>query len=102
MSLRPGSFFQPDSVSTSRARNVAPQRGQLTGELSVIAPHHWQVTLFPEGGGRTEDGTAMTGGGACGADATGACTGGGACQGAGGSSARLTCDPQDPQKFAVS
>src|SRR5579872_1316602 len=95
MSLRPGSCFQPVSLTSGGALRVAPQRGQLNSARSISAAHQGQVVWRAAGAGLTSSGCAGTaaGGGTVGADGTGAAAGASGC---------FTCAPHDRQKFALS
>src|SRR5579871_74288 len=100
MSLRPGSCFQPVSLTSTGPLKIAPQRGQLSCFASTSVAHHGQVVRCPAGAGvrfsapvGATRATGGTGGGGAGAG------GGTACDGAPG---RFTRAPHPPQKFAVS
>src|SRR5579862_3306439 len=70
ISLRPGSCFQPVSLTSGGASSVAPQRGQLNSVRSIEAAHQGQVVWRAAGAGGTSRGCARTarGGGAGGSD----------------------------------
>src|SRR5579872_6117118 len=95
ISLRPGSCFQPVSLTSVGTLSVAPQRGQLNSVRSIAAAHQGQVVWRAAGAGGTSTGCARTeaGGGAGGVVGIAGAAGGPGC---------FTGPPHDRQKFAVS
>jgi hypothetical protein len=99
MSLRPGSCFQPVSLTSGGALSVAPQRGQLNWAASITAAHHGQVVCRPDGVGGAITASARAGAGGAGG---GGATGGDGTGMAAGASGCFTCAPHETQKFASS